>query len=421
VSALYAVAFLSSLGFSVVAPFMTPLVARLGGNAFVLGVLGSLFWSAQLVGSAWLGALSDKIGRKRVLFRSQLGALAAWLLFLVALSVAPVELVRAHGHIVGAFALTPPLIMIALARMTDGLFNGSVSVANAYIADIPDKTARERGYARISAASSLGFVVGPTVAGFVARDDAGVRIVVVLALLLSAAAAVLVRTALPALEPRAAAAVEVMRAGGVRAHKALGGGCAEAVQHSRGHAREIIASAGLKRLLAIYFLTYFAFSTFAAAFPSHAIFDLGWSAPRLGAFYTTLALSLASSEGLLLPRVARKLETSRIAAIGAGLLIGAYALMSRSDDRALLLAAVLYGLGNGLMWPSYLVLLAHGSPPKLQGAVQGLGGSTGSLASIVGTLIGGVLYVTEGVAALYVSATTIAVATYLLATQDRGA
>jgi len=56
-------------------PFMVLLIMRLGGNAFVLGALGAAFWGAQLVGSTWLGALSDRIGRKRVLFRCQLGVM----------------------------------------------------------------------------------------------------------------------------------------------------------------------------------------------------------------------------------------------------------------------------------------------------------------------------------------------------------
>jgi MFS family permease len=66
-TALYAVAFLSSLGFSIVVPFLVFLVTRFGGNAFVLGALGAAFWAAQLAGSIWLGALSDRIGRQRVL------------------------------------------------------------------------------------------------------------------------------------------------------------------------------------------------------------------------------------------------------------------------------------------------------------------------------------------------------------------
>jgi MFS family permease len=100
-------------------------------------------------------------------------------------------------------------------------------------------------------------------------------------------------------------------------------------------------------------------------------------------------------------------------------LIGAYLLMSLSTDGELLLGGVLYGIGNGLSWPSFLAMISESGPPELQGAVQGLGGSAGSLASIVGTLTGGVLYVTQGVAVLYLAAATIAVTTWLFVAAAR--
>ena len=80
---------------------------------------------------------------------------------------------------------------------------------------------------------------------------------------------------------------------------------------------------------------------------------------------------------------------------------------------------MLYGVGNGLMWPSYLVMLSHAGPPESQGAVQGLGSSVGSLASIVGTLAGGVLYVSAGRVAFYVAATVMAVVTGLFGAHAR--
>ena len=44
------------------------------------------------------------------------------------------------------------------------------------------------------------------------------------------------------------------------------------------------------------------------------------------------------------------------------------------------------------MWPSFMALLANAAGERFQGAVQGIGSSVGSLASIVGLIVGGVLY-----------------------------
>jgi DHA1 family tetracycline resistance protein-like MFS transporter len=413
VTELYVVAFLSSLGFSIVIPFLVFLVTRYGGNAFVLGAIGSVFWTAQLVGSAWLGALSDRFGRKRVLFRSQLGAMAAWTIFLCALFAPRVELARIASSATGAFVLTLPLLLIALARMTDGLFNGSISVANAYMADLTGEDKRKVGYARLGAATNLGFVVGPLIAGLLAGTDTGVVVVVVLALLLSASAAALIYFRLPDAPPRSATPLEVSRTGGVNAHKLLGGGCREAVKMPRLHLRAILSSRTLRLLIAIYFLVYFGFSIFAATLAIHATKDLGLSSGRLGILFTTLALGLVITQTLILPRLARKLSSATLGATGCAMLVLAYVLMTRSSSAPLFAGVILYGVGNGLMWPSYLTILSESAPPEYEGSVQGIGSSTGSFASIIGTLFGGVLFENIGATTFYVSAVAIAIATVL--------
>jgi MFS family permease len=402
-------------------PFMVLLVLRFGGNAVVLGAIGAAFWAAQLVGATWLGMLSDRIGRKRVLLRSQLGAMAAWTIFLVALHVPRIDLIHVHGPILGTFVLSLPLVLITLARVSDGLFNGSISVASAYVADVADEDARKQDYARLGAASSFGFVIGPVLAGFIAHGDQGMTYVVVLAFVLAGLAALLIWRRLPALPPRPDAAVVVAQRGGMRAHKPLGTGCADAVRHPHKSVREILGDAEVRPLIAIYFLIYLAFSIFTAAFPVHAVVDVGWSSMKLGTLYMSLALALALTEAVFLPRVTRKLATAEITAGGSVILVCAYLLMSLHSTTALLLGGVLYGVGNGFMWPSYLVMLSRSGPPEAQGAVQGVGSSTGSLASIVGTLAGGILYVAIGVATFYVSALSVALATGILVSRSWGA
>jgi len=49
-------------------------------------------------------------------------------------------------------------------------------------------------------------------------------------------------------------------------------------------------------------------------------------------------------------------------------------------------------IGNGLMWPSFLSLLAQAGDKQMQGAIQGYGNSMGSLASMLGLVLGGVLF-----------------------------
>jgi MFS family permease len=48
-------------------------------------------------------------------------------------------------------------------------------------------------------------------------------------------------------------------------------------------------------------------------------------------------------------------------------------------------------MGNGLMWPLIVALISDKAGSH-QGAVQGLAGSTGAVAAIIGLLLGGLLY-----------------------------
>ena len=408
--ALYLIGFLSSLGFSIVVPFLVFLVTGYGGNGFVLGAIGAGYWGAQLLGAPWLGALSDRFGRKRVLLRSQLGAVGAWLIFLAALTAPRVELARIDTVVTGAFTLTLPLLLIAVSRATDGLFNGSISVANAYVSDVNRDDDRRVAFARLGAATNLGFVVGPVFAGLLAHRPGGAFVVVGLALALSSTAAVLVRFRVAEVSPRATTPAEVDHAACVDVHKLLGGGCRDEAPTPRRGVRDVLAVPALRPLIALYFLVFLAFSIFTATFPIHAAVGAGWSSERLGALFTVLSLALVATQTALLPRLSRWTSAPVLGLAGCAVLVAAYVLLSHRTDVALFAGAILYGVGNGIMWPSYLSLLSGAAPPQLQGTVQGVGSGAGSLASIVGTLTGGTLFELIGGATLYVSASVVGIA-----------
>ena len=61
-------------------------------------------------------------------------------------------------------------------------------------------------------------------------------------------------------------------------------------------------------------------------------------------------------------------------------------------EQPVYLSAVLFSVGNGLMWPSFLSILSKVAGNKYQGAVQGFASSMGSLASILGLIAGGLIY-----------------------------
>jgi len=70
----------------------------------------------------------------------------------------------------------------------------------------------------------------------------------------------------------------------------------------------------------------------------------------------------------------------------------------------------LFAVGNGVMWPSVQSLLSKLAGDDNQGAVQGIAGSAGGLASIVGLVAGGLLFETTGASTFLVSAALILIA-----------
>jgi MFS family permease len=70
-------------------------------------------------------------------------------------------------------------------------------------------------------------------------------------------------------------------------------------------------------------------------------------------------------------------------------------------------AAVLFAVGNGLMWPSVMSILSNRAGIVYQGTVQGVANSFGSLASIIGLMIGGLFYNMLGASTFLISAGVI--------------
>ena len=97
-------------------------------------------------------------------------------------------------------------------------------------------------------------------------------------------------------------------------------------------------------------------------------------------------------EGPVLRKALRKFSEEVLIVIGS-IILGLNFILFISNQAILVYcAAVLFALGNGLMWPSLLSLLSKRGGKTHQGGVQGVAGSFGSLASIIGLTVGGFLY-----------------------------
>ena len=156
ISAACLLALLSTIGASLPYPILPPLFAAEAPNAFnnFLGLPSKLLFGLALtinplgllIGSALLGPLSDRYGRRPLLMRTAIGA--------------------AIGHAITAWALliqSYPLFIVA--RFITGLLEGNGAVARAMLADQLQGPLRLRAMSWLNGAFYLGWLVGPILAG----------------------------------------------------------------------------------------------------------------------------------------------------------------------------------------------------------------------------------------------------------------
>jgi len=151
--------FIGTLGFSIVLPFLVFLVTRFGGNAIMFGLLAAVYPAFQLVGAPLLGRWSDTHGRREILLLSQLGTLAAWIIFVVAFFLPVFPLFEGNTGL-GMIVLTVPLLVLFIARALDGLTGGNVSVANAYLADVTSEKDRSKNFGKMAVSANFGLDIG---------------------------------------------------------------------------------------------------------------------------------------------------------------------------------------------------------------------------------------------------------------------
>jgi len=150
---IYVTVFIDLVGFGIVIPALPYYVESEAFRAtpFEIGLLFASYSLMQFIFSPVLGSLSDKYGRRPVLFFSILGS--------------------AIGYLFIGFAAT--LWMVFLGRIVAGITGGNISTAQAYIADVTSRENRAKGMGIFGAMFGLGFVFGPAIGGILSRYGIG--------------------------------------------------------------------------------------------------------------------------------------------------------------------------------------------------------------------------------------------------------
>jgi MFS family permease len=131
---------------------------------------------------------------------------------------------------------------------------------------------------------------------------------------------------------------------------------------------------------------------FDVAFPVHAINSLNWTLLDLGIFFSILSTIMVLVQGPLLSIVSRRFSDLTLVISGAIMLAICFFLFRYPTISLIYVGVIFFSFGNGIMWPSFLAILSKTAGDQYQGVIQGFASSSGSIASMLGLISGGILY-----------------------------
>ncbi len=343
--------FLDMLGIGLVIPILPALVGVFTGSrdaqSLWYGALVASYGLTQFLGAPFLGALSDRYGRRPVLLVAILGLGLNFLLTATARS----------------------LWTLLFARLLGGALGASYAVAGAYIADVTTPEQRSRSFGTMGAVFGLGFIFGPALGGWLGGHD--LRLPYFAAASLSLLNALYGFFILPESHPPEGRRPVTLAK--LNPFAALAG---------------LAKLRGVGRLVAVYALAVSAQFIVQSTWVLFTTFRFGWGPRENGTSLFVVGVAAAFAQGFLLGNVLRWLGEQRT--VLAALLSGTVASVfyGFATEGWMMYAIILANVFGFLISPALQGIVSRAADPSAQGVTIGSLNAVGSVMGVVGPLVG---------------------------------
>jgi MFS transporter, DHA1 family, tetracycline resistance protein len=362
--------FVDLIGFGIIIPIIPQLLANPASDFFllkggqsvdegyiILGYLTAVYSIAMFVAAPILGQLSDRFGRKKILAVCLGGNAISYVIFAIGL-------------------LTQSLPILFISRIFAGLAGGSISVAQASIADFTSPDNRSKNFGLMGAAFGLGFIIGPYLGGKLSDPSFVSWFNPTTPFWFAAILAALNFISVLLIFPET--------------NKHIQHGMKIAWNKSVVNIWHALNHPGLRDLFTVNFLFNAGFTFFTTFFAVFLINNYNFDQGEIGMYFAYVGVWFALTQAVIVRFLANKfteVQIVRVALLLSGLSVFLY--FFAETPLILYLITPIMAIANGLNFVNITALISKNADAKIQGEVLGISASVTALAQMIPPILSG--------------------------------